>query len=157
MRSQSRFGKTVAHKPLDNTQAYDYACRLLLARRYSADEMRRRLIRRGDPDPEATVKRLREQSLIDDLALAEEFVRNCLQYRAYGYWLVFRKLMARKIDRGLAERVMRAYFTPEAEAEVAHRASRTLVRQGRRERAQLQRSLVSRGFRVDAIRAAIKF
>jgi regulatory protein len=145
-------------------QTYDRAVTMLAARGRSTAELRRLLVRKGEPPAhvEAAIERLLAQGYLDDESFARQFARS----KALGAGLSRRRLqqeLARKgVTRAVADEAIGDVMASEdidADAivdDVARRKLRTLrdaepaVR-----RRRLYAHLARRGYDADAIRAAM--
>jgi regulatory protein len=132
------------------------ALRLLARREHSRAELVRKLkahVRPGD-DLEALIEELARRKLLSDERYAES--RAHVLSRKFGAARIAHELRAKGLDKGLAEQASGAARATEAERarEVWRRKFR--VAPGTREElARHMRFLQSRGFSLDAIRAAV--
>jgi len=105
-------------KETPSRSAFDAAVGLMARRAHSRAELRRKLARRGYPEPEvaAAVARLAEMRLQDDGQFAEGHVRRRSSTR--GPLALSAELAARGVDRRLVDEAL-ADFGPEAQLAVA--------------------------------------
>jgi len=89
-------------------RALDLACTYVNRRERTVAEVRAQLERKGIPDQpaEQAVQTLVEQRLLDDERFAELFVADKRELEQWGAERIRRGLLARGIDRELAERAM---------------------------------------------------
>lgn len=144
-------------------KARDAALSLLSYRARSANELKRRLTRKGFEEEvaEETVGRLGELGMVDDAAFAESFVRDRVRMRPHGRRRIARELRAKGVDGETAHAAIDEVMEREeaTEADLARAAAaRWKPRPGeepRRARARLHAFLSRRGFGGDAIRAVV--
>jgi regulatory protein len=138
------------------------ALRLLERRPHAEREIARKLALRGFEDGTVArvVDRLKEHGLLDDDRFAHDFVRWRLAGRAEGRRLLAGRLIARGVERGLADRVAAEMLPEPEERALAVEAARKFVKRhpaddlkGRR---LLYAFLARRGFGADAIRRAVR-
>jgi regulatory protein len=146
-------------------RTYERALRLLEFRARSVAELRRSLVRKGEPvaDVEAAIRRLLAQRLLDDAEFARQFARAKVTGAGASRYRVVQELARRGIPRALAESAVDALRDEEgldAAAtirQVADRKWRTLVRldpvTGRR---RLYAFLARRGYNPEEIRNAMR-
>lgn len=146
-------------------KTYDRAVNMLAARGRSTAELRRLLVRKGEPPEhvDAAIERLLAQGYLDDESFARQFARS----KALGAGLSRRRLqqeLARKgVARAVADEAIGDVMASEeidADAivdDVARRKLRTLRNEDPAvRRRRLYAYLARRGHDADAIRAAIE-
>jgi len=144
---------------------YDRAVTMLAARARSATELRRQLVRKGEPAPlvDAAIEKLRAAGHLDDAAFARAFTRS----KALGAGASKRRLQQELAKRGVARDVsdeaVAEVFEEEAidEGESVERLARKRLRSlARLDAATRHRRLWSflarRGYDADVIRRAIE-
>jgi regulatory protein len=137
------------------------ALRMLSRRAVSEGELLRRLSEKGfgQADAEATLARLRELGLADDLKLCEALVRSWREGRRYGRAKIAVMLRRRLIPPEIADPVLRGMSAGDEEIEAASAALskkfRDGVPPGREGFAKAFRFLASRGFAPDTCRKAL--
>lgn len=89
-----------SNKPKRST--YERALDMLEARARAADELRRLLVKKGEPpaDVDAAIARLREAGLLDDASFARQLTRS----KALGAGLSRRRIQLELTRRGVARR-----------------------------------------------------
>jgi regulatory protein len=146
-------------------RARESALSLLSHRPRAAEELRRRLVRKGfgEEVAEATVEKLGGAGLVDDAAFAEGFVRDRVRLRPHGRRRLRQELRARGVDEETAGAAIEEVVggeEGESEVELARRAAaRWRPRPGEdpgRARRRLHGFLARRGFGGDAIRAVLE-
>ncbi|MGD9117156.1 MAG: RecX family transcriptional regulator [Dehalococcoidia bacterium] len=140
-------------------RCYEAALRYLDYRPRSQAELRQRLARRGfDGDTiAATLARLQEQGLVDDLAFAQFWKENRQAFSPRSRWLVRRELR----QKGVAEEVIERVVANVDEEDGAYQAAIAKARRlplGDYEgfRRRLGEYLKRRGFGYGAIKSTIK-
>ena len=132
------------------------ALRLLARREHSRAELARKLqahARRED-DLEALLEDLSRRKLLSDERYAES--RAHALSRKFGAGRIAHELLAKGLEKGLAEQASRAARATEVErAREVWRRKFRVAPKTREERARHMRFLQSRGFSFDAIRAAV--
>lgn len=132
------------------------ALRLLARREHSRAELARKLqahARRED-DLEALLEDLSRRKLLSDERYAES--RAHALSRKFGAARIAHELLAKGLEKGLAERAFSAARATEVERAGRVRARKFRVPPStREERAKQMRFLQSRGFSFDAIRAVM--
>ena len=133
----------------------DAALRLLAHRDYTRQEMSLRLLSKsyGQEEVEETIGRLADWGYLDDRAIAERVVEDCLKDHPRGRSFVASKLLARGIPEATIQDALSAYPL-ESEEKVARAA---LIKLGFRlpirhqERPRAWRSLARLGFAESTI------
>jgi len=92
----------------DRTSTYDRALKLLGFRAQSAAELRRQLLRKGEPlvDVEAAIDRLRDQRYLDDADFARQFARSKLIAAGASRRRIVQELSRRGVARDVANRAV---------------------------------------------------
>ena len=146
-------------------KTYDRAVNMLAARARSTAELRRLLIRKGEPPEhvDAAIARLVAQGYLDDESFARQFARS----KALGAGLSRRRLQQELARKGVARAVaddaigeVMASEEVDAEAildDVARRKLRTLRNEDPVvQRRRLYAHLARRGYDADAVRGALQ-
>ena len=144
-------------------KARDAALSLLSHRARSAEELRRRLKRKGFEAEVAddTVERLGGMGMVDDAAFAESFVRDRVRLRPRGPRRLANELRAKGVDEATARGAITSSMAREeaSETDLARAAAdRWKPRPGEepdRARRRLHAFLARRGFGGDAIRTGL--
>lgn len=147
----------------DRAKAKESALRLLAVRARSEGELKDRLRRKGF-DEELTagvVLALSEVGLVDDEAFARAWADERVRLRPVGPRRLAQELVAKKIGRDLAARVVDETFREHSELELARRVlqKKTRVSGGgdaRKHRARLHSFLIRRGFSYEVASAVLK-
>ncbi|HEV8601006.1 MAG TPA: RecX family transcriptional regulator [Patescibacteria group bacterium] len=139
----------------NNEQVLNSAMRFIKLRFHTQAELRRKLKIRHfrEEDIEKTIKHLVSLGLINDAQFAEVFLDNLIRYKSWGFYGLLSKLLARGIDRGMAEQLLYENLTLEKEEQIARRLIGEKSGNNRMKTAQ---SLKSRGFRAEVISKIIK-
>jgi regulatory protein len=144
---------------------YDRALTLLEFRARSEAELRRRLLRVGEPAPavEETIDRLRTQHLIDDADFARQFARSRFLSAGSSRRRIVQELSRKGIPRDVAERAVEevteveAIDTTAAAHAVALKKWKSLASLDVFDRKRrLYAFLARRGFDPDEIREALR-
>lgn len=100
---------------------WDAANRLLAARARSRAELRRQLVRTGEPAPlvDQVLDRLARAGYLDDADFARQFARNRSLVRGMSRRRVQQELARRGVERELAEAAIAEVFTEEGVDEYA--------------------------------------
>jgi regulatory protein len=135
-------------------KAYNYAVRLLTVKMRTVGELQQKLKQKGFSGPVIleVIRKLEELDFINDERYAQIFVENLKQYRDFGFYMIRNKLHLKKVPTDVAEKVLQAFFSGEDELALARRFVKKLKKQGRKDYAQLARSLNSKGYHMDVIR-----
>ena len=146
-------------------KTYDRAVNMLAARARSTAELRRLLLRKGEPPEhvEAAIGRLAAQGYLDDESFARQFARS----KTLGAGLSRRRLQQELARKGVAravadEAIGEVMASEEIDAEaivddVARRKLRTLRNEDPAvRRRRLYAHLARRGYDADAIRGALE-
>jgi len=143
---------------------YNRAVKLLSFRARSVSELRRQLLRKGEPGPEVelAITRLTEQKLLDDADFARQFARTKLLAAGASRRRIVQELMRRGVARELADRAIGELqdsdgVDPAAEAKrVAEKKWKSLARLDNfTRRRRLYAFLARRGFDPDEIRSVM--
>ncbi|HEX7938233.1 MAG TPA: regulatory protein RecX [Gemmatimonadaceae bacterium] len=143
---------------------YDRALNMLSFRARSVSELRRQLLRKGEPaaDVEAAIARLLEQRLLNDADYARQFARVKLTGAGASKFKIVQELGRKGIGKPLADEAIESLRQDEGldASESIHRVAekkwKTLAKldeaTGRR---RLYAFLARRGFNPDEIRGAM--
>jgi regulatory protein len=145
-------------------KARDAALSLLSYRSRSADELTRRLKRKGFEDEVAgeTVERLGELRMVDDAAFAESFVRDRVRLRPHGRRRIASELRAKGVDADTARDAIAGVMEREGATEVdlARAAAARWKPRPNEDPAAARRRLAGflarRGFAGDAVREVVR-
>jgi len=131
----------------------------LSRRRHSAGELEEKLKEDGFGPEEirSALEYLLERGYLDDLALAEAYIRDKSRFHGRGSLLLRMELLRRRIPRDLIDRALREALPRETELENARRMiarweSGSRIYSGE----QLMKKLASRGYPPDLCREAVK-
>jgi regulatory protein len=154
-----------ARERRSNRSTYERALDMLEARARSIADLRRGLMRKGEPrvDVDAAIERLREAGLLDDANFARQLARSKALNAGHSRRRIGQELAKHGVERSVADAAIADVFDEESVDEtvsidrVAHKKARSLgaldptVRQRR-----LYAFLARRGYGSDAIAAAIR-
>lgn len=140
-------------------RCYEAALRYLDYRPRSQAELRQRLARRGfdEENVEATLARLQEQGLVDDLAFARFWQENRQAFSPRSRWLVRRELKQKGVADEVIERVVAKVDEEDSAYQTAIAKARNLPLadyEGFRKR--LSEYLKRRGFGYGVIKNTLK-
>ena len=147
-----------------SSATYDRALKLLGFRARSVAELRRQLLRKGEPaaDVEAALVRLQQRKYLDDADFARQFARTKLLAAGSSRRRIVQELARRGIGRELADQALdelrdRDGVDPEAAVRrVAVKKWKTLTRlDDFTRRGRLYAFLARRGFDADEIKAVL--
>jgi regulatory protein len=140
-----------------DTKAYNQAIKLLSFKMRTVGELNEKLAKKFSKAVVLeVVRKLEELDFVNDERYAQIFVENLKQYKDFGYYGIKQKLHAKHIPTDVIEKVLQDFFTGDEELDVARRFLKKLKRQGRKEYAQLARSLTSKGYHTDVIREILR-
>ena len=138
-------------QPDSESHAYNYCLFLLNLRLRSEGELRYGMIQRGYLEDviEQVIKHLYELKYIDDARFAEILIDSYKKYKNYGYMMIKKKLMEKRLTSQIIESSLDEYFTNEDELEVAKRFLKKdkLTVDTQENKQRVARRLQSRGFR----------
>jgi regulatory protein len=149
----------------NQTSTYDRALKLLAFRARSVAELRRQLLRKGEPAPDvdAAIARLQDQKYLDDADFARQFARTKLIAAGTSRRRIVQELARRGVTRELANQAISELresdgIDPDAALRrVAEKKWKTLSRlDDFTRRRRLYAFLARRGFDVDEIKTVMK-
>lgn len=144
---------------------YDRAINMLAARARSSADLRRQLVRKGEPAPlvDQAIEKLRAAGYLDDAAFARAFARSKALGAGASKRRLQQELSRRGVSRDVGEEAVAEVFEEEEidEGESVERLARKRLRSlGRLDAATRDRRLWSflarRGYDADVIRRAIQ-
>ncbi len=137
--------------------AYEKAVELIARRDHAAGELETKLAKRRFSREAigATVHQLTEERLLDDRRFAEEFVRRRLERHPEGPPVLRARLVAKGIERELADSAVSRIVDDEVLRRALDRAAEKLAAGGRRGE-KLRAALQRRGFPAPAVREQIR-
>lgn len=147
-----------------STSTYDRALKLLGFRARSVAELRRQLLRKGEPasDVDAAIARLIDQKLLDDGDFARQFARTRLLAAGASRRRIVQELARRGVPRDIADRAISELRESDdidpsgAARRVAEKKWRSLARlDDFTRRRRLYAFLARRGFDPDEITSLI--
>jgi regulatory protein len=145
------------------SELYDAAVRILTRRAYSVHEMKQALARRSDDDAliKTVMDRLKQNGLLDDARLANQFARQRTEIRRQGKFRIARDLRARGVpDRHIETALAENAQEHDESALVRQRLERKLRSLrgeiDEKKLASLYRSLLRAGFSADVVRRELK-
>jgi SOS response regulatory protein OraA/RecX len=135
-------------------KAYEKALKFLEIRAHTTTELRRKLGLRGfDEDViNLGIQRLLKAELINDSEFALNYLENLIKYKTFGYFMLLKKLLARGVDRGEVEKLLREHLSLDVEKKLAEKYLET---KNQPDRQKAGASLQSRGFRTEVIREVL--
>lgn len=143
---------------------YDRALNMLALRARSSRELRRQLIRKGEPEDhvDAVIARLLAAGLLDDGAFARQFTRGKAMGASMSRRRIQQELTRRGVARDVGDEAIADVFAEEQldESQVVEAAARKKLRSLKSVDAQTRRRrlyafLARRGYDLDDIRRAI--
>ncbi len=148
-------------QPDSQTHAYEYCMFLLNLRLRSEGELRYKMKERGYIETviDQVINRLVDLKYVDDNRFLEILVDNYKRYKNYGYMMIKKKLMEKRLSRETIEAGMDEYFTNEDEMAVAKRfiKKEKLTVNTQEDKQRLMRKLQARGFKLDVIMKLISY
>ena len=137
--------------------AHEAALKYLGLKMYSRLDLKQRLLaKKYDPaEVEGVLNELAEIGLLNDELYAETYLNNLIAYRSFGYYGIRAKLMQKKIDRALVDRILKKRLDIETEQKIARRFLAKSAKAGRPRQA-LMRALAQKGFRTQVIVTVIQ-
>jgi regulatory protein len=145
-------------------KTYDRALNLLAFRARTVSELRRQLMRKGEPaaDVDAAIERLLEQGLLNDAAFARQFARSKLNGPGASKLRIVQELSRKGVSREVADSALDELKEDDGldPAATIHRVAdkkwRTLTRlDDVTARRRLYAFLARKGFNPDEIRGAM--
>ncbi len=129
--------------------AQDYALYLLSLKLQSVGQINEKLMRKGfsEKDTLSAINRLKELNYLNDEQFAQIYFDNLKKYKSFGYFGIKQKLLQRKIENKLVEKLLRD-FSVQDEQDIA---KRFLLRKANLTKEQKMRALQGRGFRIETI------
>jgi regulatory protein len=152
--------KTKTKQPDSWEHAYNYALFLLNLRLRTEGEMREKMQQRGYVEKviDQVIAILQQDKLIDDERYLEIYIDNMKQYKYYGYYMIKKKLMERRLPKELIEAKLEVLITKDDEKELAWRLIKketggnfSKEQAGIEDKQKIARKLQARGFRTDVI------
>lgn len=150
--------KNKTSEPDSLEKAYAYSSFLLGRKFYSQGELEEKLKNKGfDQSVIApTLARLKEFGFINDQRLGENFLTSLIAYKTYGYYLILRKLLARRLPKEFCQELLGRLLDSETERQIARRwlAKQGITTPGNldfAQKAKLAGRLRVRGFRGEVI------
>lgn len=147
----------------EREKAREAALRLLAVRARSKGELADRLRRKGFREESCAfvVAALKDVGLVDDEDFARAWVDEKLRLRPCGPRRLVQELLARKVGRTLADRVVEETFREHAELEVARRAVASKARASagldrEKRRSRLYSFLLRRGFSYEVASTVVR-
>ena len=139
-------------EPDSTSHGHNYALFLLNIKLRTEGEIRHKMQERGYNQKviDEVISQLTEERLIDDIRYAEIFVDNCKKYKSYGFYMLKKKLLERRLASVLIERALSDFFSLEDELVVAKRLVEKIGKG--LEKQKLGQRLQARGFRLDTIK-----
>lgn len=156
---------TTARDRRSNRSTYERALDMLESRAKSVTELRRGLIRKGEPpaDVDAAIERLRRTGLLDDANFARQLARSKALGAGHSRRRIGQELAKRGVERSVADAAIADVFDEEGvdESVSIDRVAQTKARSlGALDPTARQRRLYAflarRGYGSDAITAAIR-
>ena len=151
--------------PRADRSTYDRALDILESRARSVVELRRMLIRKGEPasDVDAAIDRLRGAGLLDDASYARQLVRSKAVGAGQSRRRIGQELARRGVERSVADAAIAHVFEEEQVNEaasierVARKKLKTLAKlDAVTQRRRLYAFLARRGYDSDAIGGALR-
>jgi regulatory protein len=148
----------------EQRKTYDRALNMLAFRARTVSELRRQLIRKGEPAPDvdAAIQRLLEQGLLNDAAFARQFARTKLTGTGASKLRIVQELSRKGVSRDVADAALAELkeddgLDPSATIHrVAEKKWRALTKlDDVTARRRLYAFLARRGFNPDEIRGAM--
>lgn len=151
--------------PHSRRSTYDRALDLLALRARGEAELRRQLIRKGEPeaDVDAAIERLRASGLLNDASFARQLTRSKALGAGASRRRIAQELTRRGVDRDTASRAIADVFDEEEidEADAIERVARKKLRllaglDAATQRRRLYGHLARRGYDLDAIQRVLQ-
>ncbi len=160
-------------EPNSVEHGYNYALFLLNLRLRTEGEMRQKMNQRGYASVvvDEVVGQLLTEKLLNDSLYAEIYLENLKQYKNYGFFMIKKKLMERRLPKELIEAKLTELLPLEEELKIAKRFVAKELDLAKRkgvslkvksdkskpltDRQTLARKFQTRGFRSDVVRQAI--
>jgi regulatory protein len=142
-------------EPDSSSHGHNYALFLLNIKLRTEGEIRHKMSERGYSQKviDDVVLQLLDEHLLDDVRYAEIFLDNCKKYKSYGFYMLKKKLLERRLAGALIEQALLDFFSLEDELAVAKRLVEKIGKG--LEKQKLGQRLQARGFRLDVIKKFI--
>lgn len=133
--------------------AYEKAIELLARRSHTSHELRRKLGLRKFPKQaiEEALVRLKQNGFLNDLDTARFYLEDLVSHKAWGYYGLLQKLMAKGITKEDAGRLLTEIVDPDSEIVIARKALRKMGNQKRSDKNRIVSYLKRKGFRNEII------
>lgn len=134
-----------------------YALRLIARKRYTEQELRKKLISKkigSKKDQEKVIDRMKEFKYVDDKAFAKDYISTRTAISPRGKQMLKMELRKKGIKKSIVENVVESAKINEEQlaAEVIKKREKRFEGLDRnKKREKIMRLLVSRGFKVDTI------
>lgn len=136
------------------TKAQIYGQKLLLTRRYTAHEIKRRIMQKGFTGEEAddAVAYLCDHGYIDDYVYAEKFIKDAIHLKRHGKGRIRFELLKKGVDRNLVDSLLASVEIDETEAllDMMERKFQN-VEIDYKTKDKIRRYFAAKGYRLDDI------
>lgn len=148
--------KSTTKEPDSFTHAYEYSIFMLGLRLYTEGELLFKMKERGYELSviDKVLEELKRNNYVNDERFAEMYIDSAKRFKTYGYYMLKKKLLEKRLNSNFAEQMLDKYFSSEDEAEVAQRFINKLkLRENLsyEEKQKIAGKLRQRGFRNDSI------
>lgn len=151
-------------KPDDVEHGYNYALFLLNISMRTEGEIREKMTKRGYfPEIiDEVILRLKNDRYVNDENYAEMFIENSKRFKYYGQFVIFQRMLLKKIPKDLAKEKLAEFLTPEDEREIAKRyvekefgVLKEVKKLTYEEKQKVMRRLLSRGFTMNLAKSLV--
>ena len=133
------------------------AVKLLAAHDHSEQELRRKLLRRYDPEEtDAAIAVLKARGYLNDAALAGRLTARCIEDGQHGRLGIRRRLMERGLPKALIDTALAGYDAAADYDRAASLAARKFPEGGAADAPKVGRFLAARGFDGETVLAVLR-
>lgn len=115
--------KIITKEPANKEKAYEYAVYLLSLSLRTGGELEKKLQEKGYAEGtiHTVLKELKEARYVDDERYAEVYLENLKKYKTFGFYGIKKKLMEKRLQQNIIERVLSEGLGEEEEIKIAKR------------------------------------
>lgn len=137
-------------------KVYEYAMFLLGLKLRTEGELREKLKAKNYQVEiiEAVIRQLIEQHYVDDQRYAEMYLENLKKYKTYGFYGIKKKLLAKKLEYDLVDRVLSEGLSEEDEVKIVKRllGKLAVAQLDFKAKEKIFQKLKNKGFRLGSLR-----
>lgn len=136
---------------------YDQAIRYLSLKMHSKEDLAAKLANKGyeRSQIDQILGQLEEEGLINDEKYAQIFLQNLIEYRSFGYYGIRNKLVLKRLNKELVDRLLESSLDEEAELAIGRKFLAKSINK-KRSQSSLASALRQKGFRTSVIIKLLK-